>query len=158
MAAKPDSNQNKKTSMLTDSNTTRNIISADDTPPIYYNSEPSSQPPRYPNTQPALSPSISTTKSQVTTNSLKPANQHRNSAPASTVAAVLAFPYDDLDAQRRADRKKKTLRERWRDFKERNFGEYDQGRGVAGSAAEWNVQGGRLKGGMATPYRRKERQ
>jgi hypothetical protein len=141
-----------------ESTTNRNTLSMDDnaTPPIYYDSEPSSQPPRYPNTQGTAPQSISATKPQTTTISpSKPANQYRTGADASTVAAVLASPYEDLDAQRRADRKKKTISERWRDFKERNFGEYDQGRDRAGSAAEWNVQGGRLNGGLSTPYRRK---
>ncbi|CAN9286732.1 unnamed protein product [Alternaria alternata] len=63
----------------------------------------------------------------------------------------------ELYSQRRADRKKRTLRERWNDFKERNFEAYviSEDRAGAASAAEWNVQGGRLGGGLATPYRRK---
>jgi hypothetical protein len=140
-------------------NRDRNSARDDEDPPIYYDSEPSSQPPRYPNTNPSQTESSSFTKPPVSTNKIStpsPVNQHRNSAQASTVAAVLALPYEDLDAQRRADRKNKTLRQRWKDFKERNFGqEYDESRDGVGSSAEWNVQGGKFGGGMASPYRRK---
>jgi hypothetical protein len=136
----------------------RNVASDDEIPPVYYDSEPSSQPPKYPNAHPTPGLSTSLAKpgaaSTTTTSSPKPPTQHRNSAQASTIAAILASPYEDLDAQRRADRKNKTLRERWKDFKERNFGEYDEGRDRTGSAAEWNVQGGKIAGGVATPYRR----
>jgi hypothetical protein len=113
------------------------------TPPIYYDSEPSSQPPRYPNHQ---LPSQS-----------RPASQHGTGAPAGTLAAVLGSEYVDLDAQRRAERKKKTFRERWNDFKDRNFGGYEESEDAAGaaSAAEWNVQGARAAGGLASPYRGK---
>jgi hypothetical protein len=78
--------------------------------------------------------------------------------PASTIAAILASPHEDLDAQRRADRKKKSLRERWRDFKDRNFHDDEDGevKGASGaSAAEWNVMGGRVHGGQTSPYRKK---
>ncbi|KAF2024613.1 hypothetical protein EK21DRAFT_117592 [Setomelanomma holmii] len=87
---------------------------------------------------------------------LEPANQHRDSAPVSTIAAVLATGYDDLDAQRRADRKNKTLRERWRDFKARNFRDYDVAEDRAqaeGRGGDWNVVGGKVGGGLASPYR-----
>ena len=113
------------------------------TPPIYYDSEPSSQPPRYPNQQPPSQP--------------KPTSQHSTGATASTIAAVLGSEYVDLDAQRRAERKKKTLRERWSDFKDRNFGSSEELEDAAmtASAAEWNVQGARAGGGLASPYRRR---
>ncbi|OSS52491.1 hypothetical protein B5807_02451 [Epicoccum nigrum] len=113
------------------------------TPPIYYDSEPSSQPPKHSNHQP---PSKS-----------KHMSQRSTGAPLSTIAAVLGSEYVDLDAQRRAERKKKTLRERWNDFRDRNFGGYEKPENAAGaaSAAEWNVQGARAGGGLASPYRRK---
>jgi hypothetical protein len=139
-------------------NQNRNSTRDDEDPPIYYDSEPSSQPPRYRNINSSQPESSSFTKPQGPINKMStptPLNQHRNGAQASTVAAILASPYEDLDAQRRADRKNKTLRQRWRDFKERNFGEYDESRDGAGSSAEWNVQGGKLGGGMVSPYRRK---
>ena len=147
-----DTNTNTNTNTNTGTNTTTNVnrnnVDSKETPPIYYDAEPSAQPPKYPDnksTSPASRPA--------------PTNQrHSSGAPASTIAAVLGSEYSsDLDAQRRADRKKKTLRERWNDFKERNFGDYDlsEDRAGAGSAAEWNVQGGRVGGGMASPYRRK---
>jgi len=140
------------TNTNTGTNVSRNRINPEETPPIYYDAEPSAQPPKYPD-----KPSTSPTEQQKGPSSRpKPTNQH-SGAPARTIAAVLGSEYTDLDAQRRAERKKKTLRERWSDFKERNFGDYDlsEDRAAAGSAAEWNVQGGRMGGGMATPYRRK---
>jgi hypothetical protein len=152
-----DQNKEKPVAILTTPN--RSIACDDELPPIYYDSEPSSQPPKYLNGSSNPGQSVSSTKpeaaSSTRTSSPKPANQHRNSAQASTVAAILASPYEDLDAQRRTARKKKTLRKRWKDFKERNFGEYDEGIERTGSAAEWNVQGRRIVGGQATPYRRK---
>jgi hypothetical protein len=158
MVSKLKDDLNKERSTAIPDSSSRNITSDDEVPPIYYDSEPSSQPPKYHNGLPTPGQSISSTEpgvaSTTTTSSPKPTNQHRNSAQASTVAAILASPYEDLDAQRRADRKNKTLRERWKDFKERNFGEYDEGIDRTGSAAEWNVQGGRVAGGVATPYRR----
>ena len=151
MGAKSDYTQGIEKSDSTDAksnaNVNRNNIDPNDTPPIYYDAEPSAQPPKYPDN-----------KSTSPTSRPAPTNQrHSTGAPASTIAAVLGSEYTDLDAQRRADRKKKTLRERWNDFKERNFGDYDltEDRAAAGSAAEWNVQGGRVGGGMASPYRRK---
>jgi hypothetical protein len=158
MVLEHKSNLNREKCTVIPDNSSRNIASDDEVPPIYYDTEPSSQPPKYHNGHSTPGQTISSTEpeaaSTTMTSSPKPTNQHRNSAQASTVAAILASPYDDLDAQRRADRKNKTLRERWKDFKERNFGEYDEGINRTGSAAEWNVQGGRIAGGVATPYRR----
>ncbi|KAH6857417.1 hypothetical protein BKA58DRAFT_394142 [Alternaria rosae] len=157
MSAKSDYTQgiekSDSTDAITNTNANRNNIDPDETPPIYCDAEPSAQPPKYPDNQ-STSP---TDLQKGPTSRPKPTNQHRTGAPASTIAAVLGSEYTDLDAQRRADRKKKTLRERWNDFKERNFGDYDvsEDRAGAASAAEWDVQGGRLSGGMATPYRRK---
>jgi hypothetical protein len=145
--------------MLRPTNPTRNSTRDDELPPVYYNSEPSSQPPRYPDARSGPATLSSSSKPNVPSaniSTLDPGNQHRYSAQASTVAAVLASPYIDLDAQRRADRKSKTLRERWKDFKERNFGqEYNDSKDRSGSSAEWNVQGGKLSGGLVSPYRRK---
>lgn len=135
-------------------NLNKSNVDSDATPPIYYDSEPSAQPPRYPDNQ-----RTSSTEPQTSpTSQSKSTNQHSTGAPASTIAAVLGSEYADLDAQRRADRKKKTLRERWNDFKERNFSSYDVSEGKAGaqSASEWNVKGGRLSGGLASPYRKKQ--
>jgi len=159
MGAKSDYTQGIENSDSTDAksnaaNVNRNNVDSDETPPIYYDAEPSAQPPKYP-TNPSTS---STDPQKQPTSRPAPTNQrHSSGAPASTIAAVLGSEYTDLDAQRRADRKKKTLRERWNDFKERNFGDYDlsEDRAGAGSAAEWNVQGGRVGGRMASPYRRK---
>jgi hypothetical protein len=157
MGANSDYDHGIEKSDSTDANTNTNAdrknVDSDDTPPIYYNAEPSAQPPSYPNNQ-----STSPTELQKRPASRsKPTNQRSTGASASTMAAVLGSEYTDLDAQRRADRKKKTLRERWNNFKERNLGDYDvsEDRAGAASAAEWNVQGGRLGGGLATPYRRK---
>ncbi|KAH7068131.1 hypothetical protein BKA63DRAFT_521192 [Paraphoma chrysanthemicola] len=144
--------ENKSKSRDTDINgTTNNTCNTEEMPPIYYDSEPSGQPPGYPNAQ------FTTAQPQLSDSQPKPPNRHRDSAPASTIAAVLATGYDNLDAQRRAERKNKTLRERWRGFKERNFGDVDvsEDRAQAGSAAEWNVMGGKAGGGLASPYRRK---
>ncbi|CAN9243120.1 unnamed protein product [Alternaria alternata] len=157
MGAKSDYTQGIEKSNSTDANTNakvdRNHVGSDETLPIYYDAEPSAQPPNYPNKQ-------STSPTELCKRPLsrpKPTNQHSTGAPASTIAAVLGSGYTDLDSQRRADRKKRTLRERWNDFKERNFEAYviSEDRAGAASAAEWNVQGGRLGGGLATPYRRK---
>jgi hypothetical protein len=137
----------------------RSIVSCDESLPVYYDSEPSSQPPKYLDRHLTSGRPNPTKRSEaagaIITSSPEPTNQHRNSAHASTVAAVLASPYEDIDAQRRAARKRKTLSERWKDFKERNLGECDKGIERTGSAAEWNVQGGRIAGGLATPQRRK---
>lgn len=132
--------------------TIRNTCSLDDTPPIYYDSEPSSQPPQYPDhrhSQSQVEPT-SSTRLQAPT---KPPHQHRNSAPASTIHAILASPHVDLDAERRANRKSKTLRQRWRDFKERNFHDDHDLSYESTSGPEWNVKGASLKGGLVTPYR-----
>ncbi|KAB2107641.1 hypothetical protein AG0111_0g4695 [Alternaria gaisen] len=134
----------------TNTNVNRNNIDSDETPPIYYDAEPSAQPPSYPNYQ-----STSPTELQKRPASRpKPTNQHSTGAPASTIAAVLGSEYTNVDAQRRADRRKKTFRERWNNFKERNLRAYDASEDRAGAAiaAEWNVQGGRLSGGLAAPY------
>ncbi|KAI4923553.1 hypothetical protein J4E85_008592 [Alternaria conjuncta] len=153
MGARSDYTQGIEKSDSTDANTNANVnrnhVDPDETPPIYYDAEPSAQPPRYPDKQ-----STSSTEPQKGPLSRPtPSNAHRSSG----APAILGSEYTDLDAQRRADRKKKTLRERWNDFKERNFGDYDltEDRAGAASAAEWNVQGGRLKGGMTSPYRKK---
>lgn len=137
----------------TNSNVNRNNLHSDEKPPIYYDAESSAQPLNYPNNQ-STSP---TDLQKGPTSRPKRTNQHSNGAPADTIPAVLGSEYTDSDARRRADRKKKTLRERWNGFKERNFGGYDvsEDRAGAASAGEWNVQGGRLSVGMATPYRRK---
>jgi hypothetical protein len=151
MGTKSDYTQGIEKPGSTDAN---NTVDSNNTPPTYYDSEPSAQPPKYPNSQ-----STSPTGPQTAPKSRpKPKNQHGAGAPASTIAAVLGSEYADLDAQRRADRKKRALRERWNNFKERNFGGYDvsEDRAGAASAAEWNVQGGKLSGGLASPYRRKE--
>jgi hypothetical protein len=156
MQSKSNVNQNKEGSISSEVTTQQTTFkSANDVPPIYYDSEPSSQPPKYPKAQDAAPHKLL----ELTPQHPKPSHQHRNSAPASTVAAILASGYDDLDAQRRADRKKKMLRQRWKDFKERNskFDEHEDMGDAAGlaSSAEWNMQGARLNGGMATPYRKK---
>jgi hypothetical protein len=121
-------------------------------PPEYFDSEPSSQPPNYLK----LHNSQASHSNILTASSSRPPHRHTNSASANTVAAVLASPYDDLDAQRRANRKKKSLRERWSAFKERNLMfEYDTGQESEGSAAEWNVMGARPSGGMQTANQKK---
>jgi hypothetical protein len=158
MGFTPTTKEEEHKSLLADNNPSRDTANDNKSPPIYYDSEPSSQPPRYPDTSDTYS--TPTSASNPITSAVqhpKPPNQHRNSAPAATVAAVLACSYDDLDAQRRTDRNKKTLRERWRDFKRRNFDtdEYDAGIDRAGSSAEWNVQGASVGGGTTTAYRRK---
>ncbi|KAH7380399.1 hypothetical protein DE146DRAFT_671347 [Phaeosphaeria sp. MPI-PUGE-AT-0046c] len=126
---------------------TRRCHDNDEIPPNYFDSEPSSQPPSYPNLHYSQfsRPSVSTASDS------RPPHRHHNSASANTVAAILASPYEDLDAQRRADRKKKSLRERWRAFKERNLTfEYDTSQESGGSAADWNVMGARPSGGLQT--------
>jgi hypothetical protein len=144
---------------VSENNITRNVTSADDTLPIYYDSEPSSQPPRYSNNQTIQIGATPTSSANLTAPTTKPPNQHRNSAPASTIHAILASPHVDLDAERRAKRRNKTLRQRWRDFKDRNFHDdyEDDGRQATGaSGPELNVLGARLKGGVTTPYKRKD--
>jgi hypothetical protein len=55
MGAKSDYTQGIEKSDSTDANTNtnadRNKVDSDDTPPIYYDAEPSAQPPSYPNNQ-----------------------------------------------------------------------------------------------------------
>lgn len=156
MASKSDSTHDSTTSAAGGSNPRHLTEMNDEIPPVYYDSEPSSQPPKYP--QPQQPSPNQAPPSSPANNPSNPSNTHRNSTPASTIAAILASPHEDLDAQRRADRKKKSLRERWRDFKDRNF--HDDGgsevKGPSGvSAAELNVMGGRFKGGQTSPYRKK---
>ncbi|KAI8941218.1 hypothetical protein NX059_002456 [Plenodomus lindquistii] len=155
MSPKPNDPGGKGEHATTDDDTARTTVHTDADLPIYYNSEPSSQPPQYADKMSTQSQPASAEGSKLTTASHAPQPQHRHNTPAATVSAVLASPHDDLDAQRRADRKSKTLRERWKDFKGRNFGEY--GEETYGSASEWNVQGSKMGGGLATPYRRAER-
>jgi hypothetical protein len=106
--------------------------------PRYYDSEPSSQPPNY-----------NKAASSGTTGTLHPPSrpqaQHTGSgALASTVAALLAPPEPK-------PKEKKPLRERWRDFKERNFltdisdAEYWDNT-VRGSDSRWNVFGASVSG------------
>ena len=71
--------------------------SNESTPPIYFDSEPSSQPPEY-DTQESSSHSAP----------VRP-TPNRQQTPAATVNAILALPYVDIDAQRRAERKNKTV-------------------------------------------------
>ncbi|EUC49214.1 hypothetical protein COCMIDRAFT_33477 [Bipolaris oryzae ATCC 44560] len=113
----------------------RDSVNLDATSSTYYDSEPSAQPPRYPDGQEPQSTSTAPRSKAI--------GQRSAGAP----AAVLG-----------SDRKEKTIRERWNDFKERNFGAYDvsEDRAGAASAAEWDMQGGRVVGGLAKPYWRKK--
>jgi len=137
---------------------TRTTAELDDPTPVYYNSEPSSQPPRYPsqNTQDQQKSTASASAPLAN----KPPNRHRDSAPASTIHAI--SPYVDLDAERRAERKDKSLGQRLKGFINRNFRDgYEDPDGqnrVGGSAPKLNVFGAGLKGGgMVSPYERKAR-
>lgn len=121
--------------------------------PVYYDSEPSSQPPRYADKLSTQTQFASPADAKVKRIHQMSEPQHHEIVSAATVSAVLASPYDDLDAQRRAHRKRRTLRERWRDFRERNFFVEMRKDEAYGSAAEWNVQGARIAGGQATPCR-----
>ncbi|KAF2822147.1 hypothetical protein CC86DRAFT_96361 [Ophiobolus disseminans] len=137
----------------------RNTASLDDAPPIYYDSEPSGQPPQYPNNQ-STQRQVRPTSSTTLQTPIKPPHQHRNSAPAATINAILASPHVDLDAERRANRKNKTLRERWRDFMDRTFHnnyEKDEWRVARAKGPELNVWGTRLKASTPTPLERKAR-
>jgi hypothetical protein len=141
MGSKSDIDQDH---LVVENSNPRSTATIEDTPPIYYDSEPSSQPPRYltqhtqTQVQPKPNPSATTPPAN------KPPNQHRNSAPASTIHAI--SPYVDLDAERRTNRKSKSLRERWKDFKERNFHDDHAGENQASgsSGPQINVMGGRL--------------
>ncbi|KAH9873177.1 hypothetical protein J1614_005575 [Plenodomus biglobosus] len=157
MIEKSDDRLGKEEHVATDASTPRATTCTKVDLPVYYDSEPSSQPPQYINKPPTQSQFTSSLGSNIDTARQNAGSQRRHSAQATTVSAILAYPYDDLDAQRRVDRQKKTIRERWKAFKERNFSEYEKGTLAYGSAAEWNVQGGRLAGGQPTPYRRAER-
>lgn len=136
----------------------REEAAVDTTPSVYYNSEPSSQPPTYPD-QSVKSQSKAAAPPN-TSSASRPSNTHRGSVPASTIHAI--SPYVDLDAERRAARKNKTMRERWRDFRERNFTR-DTHEDVPGeknystysSGPQLNVFGASLKGGLVTPYQKK---
>lgn len=121
--------------------------SDDHIPPKYYDSEPSSQPPKYPNTQAAQSSDSPSDTLSIS----KPAVPHRgHSAPGNMVAAILASPDVDIDAQRRAERKSRTLGQRMKGFWERNVGEAYRaaktadGSGNTSSSAEVNVFGARI--------------
>ncbi|OAK95518.1 hypothetical protein IQ06DRAFT_297721 [Phaeosphaeriaceae sp. SRC1lsM3a] len=152
MGITADINQDFAYSPLPGAHQIRERHNNDEIPPEYFDSEPSSQPPNYLK----LHSSKSSQPSTSTASGSRPAHQHHNSASADTVAAILASPYEDLDAQRKADRKKNSIRERWRAFKERNFNyEYDASQESGGSAAEWNVMGARPSGGMQTANRKK---
>jgi hypothetical protein len=127
-------------------------------PPFYYDSEPSSQPPKYTNTQAARSPD----SPPATISMSKPAVPHRNhSAPANMVAAVLAAPNVDIDAQRRAERKSRTLRERMKGFWERNVSEAYQAAkntdGSTSSTAELNVLGAKFTSPKPSSNRRQSK-
>lgn len=151
MGSKDEFYQDSTQSPSPSTSQARRRHSDDEIPPEYFDSEPSSQPPKYLklHNSEASHPSTSAASSS------RPPHRHTNSASANTIAAILASPYDDLDAQRRADRKKKSLRERWRAFKERNLMfEYDAGQESGGSAADWNVMGARPSGGMQTANRK----
>ncbi|EOA88198.1 hypothetical protein ACJQWK_02037 [Exserohilum turcicum] len=99
---------------------------SDQEPPVYYNSEPSSQPPQY--AKPAnKAPAQSKTAA-------RPHVQHTGSGvPAETVAAFMAPP--DLEPE---IREKKTLGERWKTFVRICTS--------SGSSAEWNVFGSSVSG------------
>ncbi|KAF1829083.1 hypothetical protein BDW02DRAFT_574304 [Decorospora gaudefroyi] len=104
--------------------------------PRYYDSEPSSQPPRY---DKGASPAVSNLQPPARSQ----AQNTGSGVPASTVAALLAPA--ELE-------EKKTLRERWRDFRERNFdnnsnSEHPEWWGDwRGSSSEWNVKGATISG------------
>lgn len=153
MDSKNEMNQDSKQSLLPSASQIRRRHDDDDEiPPEYFDSEPSSQPPNYqkPHISQPSHPGTPTASSSRTT------HRHHNSASANTVAAILASPYIDLDAQRRADRKKKSLRERWKDFRERNLVyDFDPNQESGGSARDWNVMGAKPSGGMQTANRKR---
>lgn len=134
-----------------------NTTDSEGTPPVYYNSEPSSQPPQYPGHHAQLQWKAAGSTSVPPT--IKPPNRHRDSAPATTIHAI--SPYIDLDAERRAERNGKSLRQRLKGFVDRNFrNEYEDPDGQqrhVGSAPKLNVFGAGLKGGTVTPYEKKGR-
>jgi hypothetical protein len=110
--------------------------------PRYYDSEPSSQPPKY---DKAATPATSTTPRSSLQPPTRPQAHHTGSgAPAATVAALLASSEPET-------RDKKPLRERWKDFKERNFhsdisdaGNWDKT--TRGSSSQWNAFGASVQG------------
>lgn len=92
--------------------------------PAYYDSEPSSQPPKY---HRATTSTSSTSSSPIPLSQTRPKLQSQpqdpnrgSGAPAATIAALLAPPsaFDD-------ETQKKSLRERWKAFKERTFRDED---------------------------------
>ncbi|CAO2647571.1 Nn.00g084930.m01.CDS01 [Neocucurbitaria sp. VM-36] len=108
--------------------------------PHYYDSEPSSQPPQYGKVSSsghARSQSASQQQSQ----------SSDNGASAATVAAVLASPSAHLE-----EKGKKSFRERWSDWKERNF-KSDGYYGDYGSSSTWNMQGVSIKTWSSTGKR-----
>lgn len=95
--------------------------------PVYYNSEPSSQPPQY-------HPSNTTRPTRLQTPA-RPQPQHKGSgASAATIAAIMGPPLPE-------SKEKKPLRERWRDWKERNLKSDGSPQDDYGSSNQWNVQG-----------------
>jgi hypothetical protein len=70
----------------------------------------------------------------------RPQAHHTGSGvPASTVAALLAGPEPET-------RDKKSVRERWKDWKNRNIREDSEKWDVRGSSAQWNVFGASVSG------------
>jgi hypothetical protein len=108
---------------------------ADPDPPVCYDSEPSSQPPEYGNAEVRTSVKLQ--------NATHPRAYHTNSgAPALTVAALLADPEPE-------SKEKRSMRERWKDWKERNFnddGHLERKWDVRGSSTQWSVLGASVKG------------
>ncbi|OAL52442.1 hypothetical protein IQ07DRAFT_372201 [Pyrenochaeta sp. DS3sAY3a] len=108
----------------TSSRDTSPVLEPDPDLPAYYDSEPSSQPPKYHRaTTSTSSASSSPTPLSQTRPKLRsqPQDPNRGSgAPAATIAALLAPPsaFDD-------ETRKKSLRERWKAFRARKFGDED---------------------------------
>jgi hypothetical protein len=101
--------------------------------PVYYDSEPSSQPPQYGKIGNGAPVEPRTTA--------RPQAHHTGSGvPASTVAALLADPEPET-------REKKSVRERWKDWKNRNFREDSEEKwDIRGSSSQWNVFGASVSG------------
>ncbi|KAH7397404.1 hypothetical protein BKA66DRAFT_566514 [Pyrenochaeta sp. MPI-SDFR-AT-0127] len=96
--------------------------------PGYYDSEPSSQPPKYNNAATSNATGLQPPPRPK-------AHQTGSGASAATVAAILASPSPPQD-----EKEKKSLNERWRDWKERwrnSEGRHED----YGSSRTWNVQG-----------------
>jgi hypothetical protein len=101
--------------------------------PVYYDSEPSSQPPQY---------ETAANRASVKSQTAPHAHQTGSGAPASTVAALLADPEPECKEYR-------SVRERWKDWKARNFhrdDHFDSRWDVRGSSTQWNVLGSSVKG------------